>query len=174
MAKRLVMEKSISVREAERHLDADAYLEYQWWVPWWASLRVPSPSDVSPCHYSWPEWVWMQDQLGQMGTVSRARPEGGKHYHGGSSALTLPGEQWRLPRGSHCKERDGGAPLPGCSGLHQKNASSVSSCSHCQRQSSNGDQPTPTDPTPRLTLLLCTMPPMSALPPHNGIHVKKL
>ena len=34
MAKRLVVEKAISVREAERQLDADAYFEeHQWWAP---------------------------------------------------------------------------------------------------------------------------------------------
>ena len=113
-AKRLVMEKSISVREAVRQLHANAYLEEYQVGTQWASLRVPSPSDVPPCHCYWLELAWPHDLLGQMGTVSGVRPR----VESTAMELISPDSTWeeiaepywdiyqlqRLPRGSHYKE----------------------------------------------------------------------
>ena len=112
-----------------------------------APPRVPSPSDVSPCHCYWPEWAWPGYPLGQMGTISRARPEGRKYCHGVHQPWLHPGGDFRTLRrclstaeaawGSAAKRGQRSA-FARKAWTPSKNTSGVSGHPHCWRLSRNG------------------------------------
>ena len=179
--KRLAMEKSISVREVERQLDADTHLEeYQWWVPGrllqgflhQMFLHATATSQSEHDHViHWgrrePSVEWdlrVESTMMELISPDSTRKETAELYWDVH-------QLWRLP--SHCKEGRRSA-FTRRSWIPSKNAPGISGHLQCWRQSKNGDQLTPTDPTPRLSLLLHTVPPMSSLLPCNTICAKKL
>ena len=182
MVKRLAKERNILVREAEQWLDADAYLKEQ---HQWAQGRL---------HHE-----FLIQQMFVHGTATGQS----KHNHTICWDRREPLSKWglgvettamelippdssqediadlywdvyqlhRLPQ--RCQFKEGIEELIHQEILESKNASGLSGCLHCQRQSRDGGWVMLLGLTPMLSSLSQTMPHMRGLLPWSKTHVRK-
>ena len=161
---KLAREKNISVREAERQLDTEAYLEELWqWTSsglhqeylcqmmfYHATTAGKSEHDCAICwgrQKPLAEW----DMEREPTVMELVWPDSSQEdiedlYH---NVYQL----WRLLGMVCCNEEIGSMYLPGDPGLLSKNASSVSGLLHCWGQNWDGAQLMSLGSTPKLNLM---------------------
>ena len=184
MANRLAVDKAISVREVERWLDANAYLEEYWW---WVLSRPhqeflhhqmflhATATGRSECDHAicWDRRtlsvVW--DLRVECTAMELISPDSPQEEIAELYQDVYPLQQ--LPRGSHCEE---GMEEHLCQEVLDSNKECLwhkrpSTLPEAEQKWRLADVHRP---DPRLSLLPHTMPHMSSLPPHNRIHAKKL